>query len=84
MTDTPRPNPATTREDVVAFLRNLCDSLETSPEEWENPTLSSYLDAMAAWIDDMDGYYANRGEAPPTDLTWGILRDILSAAKVYE
>ena len=36
------------------------------PEEWENRDLPSYLEAIAAWVDDMDGYYRNLGEDSPT------------------
>jgi hypothetical protein len=39
---------------------------------------------MAAWVDDIDGYFRNRGEAVPVQPTWKTLGQILLAAKVYE
>ena len=41
-----------TREDTIATLRQLLLELEEKPETWENPTLESYLEAMAAWLED--------------------------------
>jgi hypothetical protein len=72
------------REDLAALVRGLADEFRRKPEEWENQDLSSYLEAMAAWVDDIDGYFRNRGEAVPVQPTWKTLGQILLAAKVYE
>jgi hypothetical protein len=72
------------REDFVQFARGLAEQFRLRPEEWENRDPASYLEAMAAWVEDMDGYYQNRGETVPSQPTWNTLRDILEAAKVYE
>ncbi len=76
--------PLPSRQDFVEFVRTLADQCRDRPEEWENRDLPTYLDAMAAWVEDMDGYYRNRGEAVPDPPTWKTLEDILQAAKVYE
>ena len=46
-----------TREDLVAFVRALlADLVENADKaEWENPTLERYLEALAAWTEDLDG-----------------------------
>jgi hypothetical protein len=72
------------RKDFIYFARALLRNLEESPDEWENVDLRSYLDALAAWVEDMDGYYQNRGESVPEQPNWMILGHILLAAKVYE
>jgi hypothetical protein len=72
------------REDLAALIRSLADDFRRKPEEWENGDLTSYLEAMAAWVDDSDGYHRNRGEAVPDQATWKALGQILLAAKVYE
>lgn len=72
------------REDLAALIRGLADDFRRKPEEWENGNLTSYLEAMAAWVDDSDGYYRNRSEAVPDQATWKTLGQILLAAKVYE
>ena len=72
------------RKDFVEFVRTLAEQCRSRPEEWENRDLPSYLEAMAAWVEDMDGYYQNRGEAMPDQPSWKTLEDILQAARVYE
>ena len=50
---------------------------------WENITVPDYLNALARWLRDSAGYYANRGEDPPSD-AWTVVRDALHAAVAYE
>lgn len=73
-----------TREDLVAFVALLRRDLREQPEDWENPTLERFLAAIAAWTDDMDGYFANRGEPVPLHPSWRMLGELLLAAKYYE
>jgi hypothetical protein len=72
------------REDLAAFIRALLCQLREKPEDWENQDLASFLEAMAAWIEDMEGYYKGRGEAVPKQPTWKTIAQILLAARVYE
>ena len=46
--------------------------------------LPAFLEAMAAWVEDMEGYYQNRGEELPDQPRWRTLGEILLAARVYE
>jgi hypothetical protein len=73
-----------TREDLVLFVHHLIRDLRTSPEQWENTSLEAYLEAIAAWVQDMDGYYRNRGEAAPQHPAWKHVGEILLAARIYE
>ena len=73
-----------TREDFAAFAGALRDHLQGQPSEWENPDLASFLDAIAAWVKDMDGYYLSRGEPVPATPSWKTFGRILLAARVYE
>ena len=72
------------RADFISLLRALQSHLQQRPEEWENRDLASFLNAMAAWVEDMDGYYQNRSECVPDQPTWRTLGQILLAARVYE
>ena len=72
------------RSDFVASLRELRDDLIKNPHDWENPDLASFLNAFASWVEDMDGYYRNCGQAVPEQPTWATLIDMFEAAKVYE
>lgn len=73
-----------TREELVEFIRLLQKDLINNPEGWENDELASYLEAMAGWVDDMDGYYQNRGSEIPQTLSWKHVGYILLASKTYE
>ena len=72
------------REDFVTFVRAFLCHLQQKPKEWENHDLASFLDALAAWVEDMDGYYHNLGERVPDQPTWRMLGQILLAARAYE
>jgi hypothetical protein len=72
------------REALAGFVRDLVNDLRTRPGEWENDRLDTYLEAVAAWIEDLEGYYRNRGEAAPQEPSWKLLGEILLAAKYYE
>jgi hypothetical protein len=72
------------REDFVDFVHALICDLEENYNDWENPSLERYLDALAAWVKDMDGYYQNRGEPMPQQPNWRMLGEILAAARMYE
>ena len=51
---------------------------------WENQDIKSFLEAMAGWVEDMDGYYLNKGEKPPVTPTWKTFAEMLRAATIYE
>ena len=76
--------PIRSREDFVAFVIALRKDLQESPATWENSSLEAFLESLAAWVDNMDGYYASQGESVPGQLTWQVAADMLMAAKVYE
>ncbi|NJL94865.1 MAG: hypothetical protein HC915_14680 [Anaerolineae bacterium] len=71
-------------QEFSAFLRALQQDLQQNPAQWENDDLSCYLGAMAAWVGDMEGYYAQRGEGVPGAGGWQALATIMLAARVYE
>ena len=74
----------TDRKALTIFVRNLAHDLRANPEQWENATLPEYLLAIAAWTEDMDGYYANSGRQLPDTPSWSMLAEILAAAAIYE
>jgi len=73
-----------TRAELVAFIEALRADLKANPKKWENPTLESFLGALASWIEDMDGYYQNQGREIPQTPTWKTFGEMLAAARVYE
>ncbi|RAP75660.1 DUF7660 family protein [Paenibacillus montanisoli] len=77
-------NDIKSKEDFLKFLTALRNDLSTNDEDWENPTLARYLEAMEAWITDSDAYYINTNQLVPKQPTWKTFADILYAAKIYE
>jgi hypothetical protein len=73
-----------TREDLAVFIRGLRADLAAHAEQWENPDLDRYLRALAAVVEDLDGGFMNRGEAVPTEPSWGLVAELLDTAKIYE
>lgn len=73
-----------TREDLAAFVAELKADFTANPGDWTNPDLASFLDAMASWIEDMDGYYRNTGQNMSALPPWRIVADVLMAARIYE
>ena len=73
-----------TRADFVLFVRDLLQNLRQKPDDWENQGIEAYLDAIAAWVEDMDGFYLNQGVPVPQQPDWKLLGQILLAAKYYE
>lgn len=71
------------RQDVAALLRNMADEFNAGAHDWENDSLSAFLDAMSRFLGDLDGYFDNNPTVP-RDLSWYVLGRALSAARFYE
>lgn len=73
-----------TKEDLVNFIKLLVRDLKDDPDSWENSRLDRYLDALSAWTEDMEGFFANVGEPFPETPNWRLIGIMLLAAKRYE
>ena len=71
------------RDDLADFIERLGSELR-SGGSWENSDLESFLEAMAAWTRDMEGYHSNRSALPPVTPEWKTLGEILLGATQYE
>ncbi len=72
------------RDDFVSLVRGLLRDFEKRPESWENRDLETFLDAVAAWTEDMDGYHRKSGGRVPEHPEWRTFARILMAARMYE
>ncbi|MBX7086692.1 MAG: hypothetical protein K1X70_09705 [Leptospirales bacterium] len=72
-----------TRDEFIHFVAQLGLDLRNHPEQWANKSLEDYLDAVSAWVGDMDGAFRNQGLPVPQNVPWKVLAHILSAAKYY-
>ncbi|OMH29039.1 hypothetical protein [Motiliproteus sp. MSK22-1] len=72
-------------QDLADFIGKMLRDYQLNKDSWENVTLEAFLEAMSAWVEDMDGYYTNVGETfDDKNPTWSNFSDILSAATMYE
>ncbi len=73
-----------TKKDLASFVNNLSLDYYNNPKSWQNNDVGTYLEALAAWIEDMDGYYLNQGLPVPEKPNWKMIANMLVAAKIYE
>ena len=73
-----------TRADLIAFLQELHQDHRDNPQAWENNTLERFLEALAAWTQDMDGCYLNQKLPAPEQPEWKTFAHMLIAATMYE
>lgn len=73
-----------TRENFVEFLYLMVKDKELNSEEWENKSITEYIEGMASWVEDMDGYYNNMNLQMPRDIDWKFIATLLYVGKIYE
>lgn len=64
------------KEDLIRFIFELRSDLDINKENWENPSLDRYLEAMEAWLTDTNEEFSQP--------SWKLFADILYASKIYE
>lgn len=70
--------------DVARVVDEMLNDLRQHPNEWENPTLEHFLDALSASLSALPHLYANQGESLPDQPTWKLLAEVLVMASGYE
>ena len=80
MTIEERARKITTRAELAEFLAALHADFKAGTR-WENDDLGTFLEALAGWTADCDGYYARAGEPPSP---WQTFAEALLAARIYE
>jgi hypothetical protein len=73
-----------TPADAAEIVQRMLDDLLAHPDEWENPTLERFLDALSASLRGLPQAYANWGEEFPAAPTWRMLVQALVTASGYE
>jgi hypothetical protein len=84
MTSLDDPSWVHSRTDLAAYVEKLSRAATAEADDWENPSLERYLDALSGFIGDMDGYFLNRGEPVPDQPDWAMIAKMLRAACFYE
>jgi hypothetical protein len=68
-----------TPQDLAVFIGELIHDLRENAGAWENPDLPRFLEALAAWTNDVSA----GGRLPPAP-KWKTFAEMLLAAKMYE
>jgi hypothetical protein len=70
---------------LIGIIGRLGDDYDsTGRAEWENATLSRFLEALHAFAHALPQLYANRGEQMPDQPTWALVAELLVGATGYE
>ena len=73
------------RQSFIEFIDLLREDLVKNPETWENKNLGDFLEALASYTQDIQGYYHNTGQKVNADQpSWQIFADIFKGASIYE
>jgi hypothetical protein len=73
------------REELIDHLFRLLDDYDGVGNQWQNRDVYTFLQAMAAWLNDCEGYYRNNGLSVDVNKpSWQMFAHALSAAAVYE
>ena len=70
-----------TKEDFIFFLQHLQIDFNTNHQNWENPELGSYLEAMEAFLNSSTEKSINKIDFTPS---WSLFARIMLAASIYE
>ena len=76
------PQRIQTRDELIAFISDIVRDHKSNGSQWENGDVRSFLEAMASWLEDCDGYYGDQRDVGVAD--WQIFADALAAARIYE
>lgn len=73
-----------TKEAFIDFLKYLSVDKQNNSEQWENKKIDEYLSAIAAWTEDMEGYYYNMESEKPQNIDWKFIATLFYVGKIYE
>jgi hypothetical protein len=59
--------PIQSRQQLMDHIFRLIDDFDGTGNLWENQDLYTFLQAMAAWLNDCEGYYRNTGHSVDVD-----------------
>ena len=69
------------KDSFIKYLNLLAKDSEENPQEWENTTVSQYLQSIASWIEDWSSRYGNEEFEK---LDYNKMAKLLYMGKIYE
>jgi hypothetical protein len=77
--------PVQSRKQLIDTLFRLMDDFDGAGNFWQNQDLFTFLQALAAWLNDCETYYRNSSQSIDVEkASWQLFADALSAASVHE
>ena len=73
-----------TKDDFINFLKYLKEDYNKNRHEWVNKNIDIYLESIASWADDMEGYYQNMNIETPQNINWNFIATLYYVGKIYE
>ena len=73
-----------TRSDLLVFLDEFSKDFRDNPESWDNHSQLRFLEALAAWVQDREGFSKNAGRELPVNPEWKTFAEMLAATTMYE
>jgi hypothetical protein len=73
-----------TKHELAEFVYQLASQIRSGAIPLDNYTVPNYLEALAACVDNFDGFYINRGIAPESISPYQLIADALDSATVYD
>lgn len=83
ISDLPKYEPVKSKQELSDFIDSIAAQIKANPNEYPNTNLVSFLEAMARWIHDSDGYYMNQGVPIPPLVCLSSIRDAIGGGLVY-
>ena len=79
------PEEVTDRKSFVEFCNSLRTEFNADNGSWENNTLSTFLETLESYANDIQGYYNNNHPGMNADIpTWRTFATILRGASICE
>ncbi|MGH3712831.1 MAG: DUF7660 family protein [Micromonosporaceae bacterium] len=79
-----QPSKIRSHDDAAEIVDEMLSDLQAHPDEWENPTLERFLEALAASLRALPALHDNRGTPVPDPPTWKLFTEVLVMASGYE
>ena len=64
------------RNSFLVFLRSLAKDFAENPDEWENRTITDYLESISAWVED--------SVEEPEQVDFKKMANLFYVGKIYE
>lgn len=77
-------NKVNSKEKFMEFLTELRYDKEQKSDEWENDEITTYLEGICSWVDDMEGYFQNINMDMPNNIDWKFIAMLFYVGKIYE